>query len=320
MISLSYTIHDQLAAKLRRIDEMRCTALSIPLSPSTEQQIRWDMRVWHIYGSLLLTGVPITREEVAAILTSPRTGTANTVLSVRAYHNALLWITQHWTGNPHVLTEGDIAVLAVLGLSQPQRTHAAYTKTERDIRAVCRHLSVQREHPVIAAGILHGFLLTAPITDTDNGRVARLVHTLLLTQAGYDLRGFLAQETAWIADTDAYVYAASQLSKPGQMTPWLEYIVGTYETCLTQRNTDLTRAHAGTLTSTGDMQYATLTRRQETILSLFLRPNTMLSNKDIRRALSISAATASRDLTKLVHLGILLTHGKGRTVTYLRLR
>ena len=59
-----------------------------------------------------------------------------------------------------------------------------------------------------------------------------------------------------------------------------------------------------------------LSNRQKLIMEKLENPNIKITNREVAKMFAVSQITASRDLSKMVNLGILLPHGKGRSVYY----
>ncbi len=77
-------------------------------------------------------------------------------------------------------------------------------------------------HPVLKAGIAHHELVRIHPFIDGNGRVARLLATLILLLGGYDIRRFFSLEEYY--DKDAVVYYENlQKASNGDLTSWLEY-------------------------------------------------------------------------------------------------
>ncbi len=77
-------------------------------------------------------------------------------------------------------------------------------------------------HPVLKAGIAHHELVRIHPFIDGNGRVARLLATLILLLGGYDIRRFFSLEEYY--DKDAVVYYENlQKASAGDLTSWLEY-------------------------------------------------------------------------------------------------
>ena len=59
-----------------------------------------------------------------------------------------------------------------------------------------------------------------------------------------------------------------------------------------------------------------ITTRQKEIMMYLENPTASVTNKTVQKLFNISQITASRDLARLANLGLLLAHGKGRSVYY----
>jgi len=80
----------------------------------------------------------------------------------------------------------------------------------------------EKLHPVLKAGIAHHELVRIhPFLD-GNGRVARVLATLILFLGGYDIRRFFSLEEYYDKDAVSY-YENLQKATKGDLTSWLEY-------------------------------------------------------------------------------------------------
>jgi len=77
-------------------------------------------------------------------------------------------------------------------------------------------------HPVIKAGIAHHELVRIHPFIDGNGRIARILATLILFLGGYDIRRFFSLEEYYDRDAASY-YANLQKASSGDLTAWLEY-------------------------------------------------------------------------------------------------
>lgn len=77
-------------------------------------------------------------------------------------------------------------------------------------------------HPVLKAGIAHHELVRIHPFIDGNGRVARVLATLLLLLGGYDIRRFFSLEEYYDKDAVTY-YHNLQKASSGDLTSWLEY-------------------------------------------------------------------------------------------------
>src|SRR3989339_1687505 len=79
-----------------------------------------------------------------------------------------------------------------------------------------------RIHPVLKAGITHHELVRIHPFIDGNGRVARVVATLILLLGGYDIRRFFSLEEYYDKDAVSY-YENLQKASSGDLISWLEY-------------------------------------------------------------------------------------------------
>ena len=77
-------------------------------------------------------------------------------------------------------------------------------------------------HPVLKAGIAHHELVRIHPYVDGNGRVARVLATLILLLGGYDIRRFFSLEEYYDKDAVTY-YENLQKASAGDLTSWLEY-------------------------------------------------------------------------------------------------
>ncbi|OGK23992.1 hypothetical protein A2954_07500 [Candidatus Roizmanbacteria bacterium RIFCSPLOWO2_01_FULL_37_12] len=77
-------------------------------------------------------------------------------------------------------------------------------------------------HPILKAGIAHHELVRIHPFIDGNGRVARILATLILLLGGYDIRRFFSLEEYYDKDAISY-YENLKKASSGNITSWLEY-------------------------------------------------------------------------------------------------
>src|SRR3990170_5612326 len=77
-------------------------------------------------------------------------------------------------------------------------------------------------HPILKAGIAHHELVRIHPFIDGNGRVARILATLILFLGGYDIRRFFSLEEYYDKDTISY-YENLKKATSGNLSSWLEY-------------------------------------------------------------------------------------------------
>lgn len=86
----------------------------------------------------------------------------------------------------------------------------------------CNRQNKEVLHPVLKAGITHHELVRIHPFIDGNGRVARVLATLLLMLGGYDIRRFFSFEEYYDRDAVSY-YENLQKASSGDLNSWLEY-------------------------------------------------------------------------------------------------
>jgi Fic family protein len=109
--------------------------------------------------------------------------------------------------------------------------------------------------------------------------------------------------------------AISKVDEEKNLTAWLEYFT---KGILVQLQKALEEVEAPKFKTDLSASFWKLNQRQKIILSHLENPELKITNKDVQKMFDISQITASRYLSKLASLGLILSHGKGRSIFYTR--
>lgn len=308
MIDLSYNLSLTLKDRLQKIDILRKDILLFPLSPKTELQMRWATMINRTYNSLVLVNNPLTKPGMVKILTSSKAKFSREEEDVVLYKRALDYISQKWLVPEKNVTVKDVLILYDIfcrgGLILPLSR----------IQELLDYIQAHQEHPVIQAGIANlGILRIQPFSQ-GNGRLSRLLSYLFLYKNGFDVRGLIEFERSWAYDRQTYLQALKIGLEAASITLWLEY----FSNSLVR---ELTFAFEKIQTSSPDnlgiySSFWDLSDRQKAIISIVEQPSSSITNRKVQKQFNVSQITASRDLSKLASLGLLFSHGKGRSVYY----
>jgi hypothetical protein len=312
MLPLSYTTSTNLLELLHHIDSLRTTILLTPIAPHREYLFRWQAQVMSVYGSMNLAGIKLKRNDIEHILAQEGKIKAPVLLG---YHHAGRWIEDTWVGSAESITPQTLEILRdmvyVGPLASRKRTHGSIPKSTHQLLSF---ITSHTDHPVVAAGIAMGILSASILPADDPGLLARLVARVFLARAGYSLRGMTAPESQWAKEAPQYDIALSTISIDHNLNHWLLFfaqsIAAHFETCKQQIHED-TRAPSE--------HTPLLTHRQREILHMVDNPEVSITNKHVQKRCRVSQITASRDLTRLTALGFLVSHGKGRSISYTRI-
>lgn len=314
MISISYTITPTITDHLVAIDSYRRLVLTTPLSPANERKLRWTAVIGHITGSLALSDTALPKSHIIAVLTHPPKRPTPPEQLVLSYRQALDWLTETWSANPKSVTLSVLETLTTMIIA-PRRVSTAFQDEEANIRHLLTYLQSQSDHPMLLAGITQGLLASSSLDTRTRVPISLATTSLILAKYGYDCRGLLALDHWWAASHDRYTEAMQSINRLGQLTAWLEYYTAIAESAY--EHLAMTVSHAGEGV-VSDLPAATwqLTEREEQIIRHLASPTRRITNRDVQRSFRVSTVTASRDLTRLVSLGLLYTHGKGRSTYY----
>lgn len=171
-------------------------------------------------------------------------------------------------------------------------------------------------HPVLKAGIVHHELVRIHPFIDGNGRVARVLATLILFLGGYDIRRFFSLEEYY--DRDAVVYYENLgKASAGDLTSWLEYF--TYGAAI-----EFSKTKEKILKLSKDVklkekiggQQIFLTERQIKIIE-YMQEIGYLQNKSFNSLFSdISEDSVLRDVQDLIKKGIVKKVGSTKSARY----
>lgn len=166
-------------------------------------------------------------------------------------------------------------------------------------------------HPLVVIGIfIVLFLVIHPFQD-GNGRLSRILTTLLLLRAGYFYVPYSSLETIVEATKDGY-YRALRLSQATIKTevpdfqPWLLYFLRSLHKQIDRLKFTINREK---------ITHASLPKLADQILQL-VQERQKITVADVIKVTSVPRSTAKKYLTNLVDQKYLVRHGQGRTVWY----
>jgi len=177
------------------------------------------------------------------------------------------------------------------------------------------HRDAEREpeqwHPLIRIGIfIVRFLAVHPYQD-GNGRLSRVLTTLLLLQAGYTYVPYASLESVIEANKEAYYLALrkTQSTLKEAVPAWHPWLLFLLKALKSQKDRLLSRLEAE------QQALTTLTPLARSISELLASP-TRVTVASIVAATGTSRNTVKATLTRMLQAGLLARHGAGRAVHY----
>ena len=192
-------------------------------------------------------------------------------------------------------------------------TPLAPYETPPAVQEICdaynRAMGEGKVDPLILISVfIHDFLCIHPFLD-GNGRMSRLLTTLLLYRAGYEVGKYISLEAKIAKNKGAY-YDALELSQTGwheekdDPTPFIKYLLGTIISAyrdFEDRMEIISPSSEDTVRKAVESRIGKFTKREITELC----PN-------------ISASTVERNLRAMVNNGELEKQGAGKSTVYIR--
>lgn len=344
MFSPKFTITNQILVNVAKIESAEEIIKNSPLLPSWERKFKEEAVIRAVHHGTHLEGNPLSRTEAENILRGEKVvARPRDIQEIINYRSVLEFIDEEAKRKIEKITEALIKKLHKILVNKilPEEQTGEYRDKNvvvRDIltgEVVFRPPSplevpfLMREfvywlnrttkdelHPVLKAGIAHYELVRIHPFIDGNGRVARVLATLILFLGGYDIRRFFSLEEYYDRDAVAYYESLKQAGK-GDLTPWLEYF--TYGAAVEfervknkvlklSRDVKLKRKFGG--------QQIFLTERQIKILE-HIQEVGYLQNRMFEQLFpDLSEDTVLRDIKDLIEKGVLKKIGKTKSARY----
>jgi Fic family protein len=189
-----------------------------------------------------------------------------------------------------------------------QTTEAGFA-TEDAVRQLLNWYNFETEvHPLIkVASFVYDFLSVHPFQD-GNGRLSRLVSTLLLLKNGYKWIQYVSFEHEIESRKNEYyqVLRSCQAQRPNEdITVWVQFFLNCLSNIQSQLMTKLQKSGLETQLSPKEKSIFTIIQN---------RPN--IQSGQIAEKLAIPAPTVKRILSELLNKGLIEKQGSGRNVSY----
>jgi len=312
MLNLSYNLSWKLREKLQLFAKVRQDILLFPISPKDELVAQWNNLIDRTYSSLSLAGNPLSKTQITKLFSSsydnPKIKLNKNEKDVIGYKKAQEYIAQNWLVNRKNVTLKDILMLYDIFCDGSLKVSLSRVQELLD------YLQAHEENPIIQAGVANlGIVKIRPFSN-GNGRLARLISLLFLYKHGFDVRKLAGPEIIWARERETFEEIAVNAQNTASITLWLEYFA---ESLIAQLQEAFERIKSGAHNTAGlSSSFWELNSRQKKILARLEEPGLTITNRDVQKQFKISQITASRDLSKLTSLGLIFSHGKGRSIYY----
>ena len=250
--------------------------------------------------------------EVLDLISESYEGISVTENHIKSLHNSLMKYSakDQWHKGNYKMHSNAVEASFPDGTRQIifQTTEAGFA-TEDAIRQLINWYNSETEvHTLVkVASFVYDFLSVHPFQD-GNGRISRLISTLLLLKTGYKWIQYVSFEHEIENRKNEYyqVLRSSQAQRPNEdVTDWIMYFLNCLSNIQSQLIVKLQKSGIETqLSFKGKSIYAIIQNR----------PN--IQSGEISEKLAIPAPTVKRILSELLNKGLIEKQGKGRNVSY----
>ncbi len=338
-----FSITPFIVSTLEEIERLRWLVDNTLLLPRHESRLRWmwrDVRVRRAVGTTRIEGANLDEKAVTGLI--KRGIPARPTEDEQANINALA----AYEFIDYLSDQSDIPIdeLAIRELNRQLMRGSAETLTpgvyrkgqnsvgnfappdQGNVPSLMRTFALwlrqdaSEIHPILKAGIAHIHLVAIHPFWDGNGRTARGLTTLLLQRSPFGFRKLLSLESRLYDIRDDYFSAIERTlgvrySSEYDSTKWLEFFVLALRNDAQALVTRLTDWHRGMQDVYNKQEEMGLTSRQANGYAFALQSG-QVTRSDYMDVTGVSQATASRDLARLVELGLLNPEGETRSRIY----
>lgn len=318
MIGLTYTKSAELEEKLKRIENLRKNILLTPLNPKTELKLRFEKNLERLYYSSLFIDIAVSKKQIGKLLMGEGSKKLTDIdRQLLNYKRVLDYLRDEWLVTDRMVTTGIVLKIAEILYegTKVSFSRPVFRTLEETLKNLLSYLQGQDEHPCIQAAIIYAQLPLIGIFEDKSETVARLAGYLFLYKRGFDIKGLLTLEEYLLNNKRTVKELISDIAEKKNLNRFLDFFLSGIIQNLEKINDEIVKEQVAT---SAPASFFHLSERQKAILELMQQPEMALTNKKMQRKFRISQITASRDLSKLASLGLLLPHGKGRSIYYTR--
>ncbi len=348
MFKPKYAISPEVLSAISEIAEIKVVVERSPVLPLNELELKRQAMVRMVHTSTSIEGNKLEEYQVDRVLSGMSVmADDRSILEVKNYQNAVKLIDKMAEQKEKITKENILKIHAVAmkGLLPPEKNghfrpgdvyivddlgngkeklrfkgpDADQVSPLIDELLIWLKKATESElHPVLKAGLFHSqFVHIHPFSD-GNGRVTRLLTTLLLYLDGWDFRKVIVLEEFYNKDRQDYYNALAygweeKYQDGSEFTDWLEYFVAGF---LVE-----SRKVKKVITSLGfdkakTTKQAFLDPHEVKIMDLLVS-NLKIRSDDVVKLLKVAKRTSQLKLKSLVEKKLIKTEGKGPSTYYI---
>ncbi|KZX15566.1 Fic family protein [Methanobrevibacter filiformis] len=340
MFKPNFKYTNKIVNNLTFIAESKAIIMNAPLVPKWEVSLRKDAILESAHFSTAIEGNTLTLDEVGDLADGKNVmARLKDKQEVLNYLNTLKKIPDFAIITPFkcndllkihkILTDGTLEDTKYEGVIRDRQVYVGRSdgsiafmppKTKYVLTLVNDFLGwfnqdLNEVDPVIVAGVVHYELVRIHPFIDGNGRIARIMATLVLHKRNFDLKRFFVLDSYYDMNRPNYYKALRSVNQDTlDLTKWLEYF--TDGVAFSMRSVrDKVLGISKNVKILKEKGQISLTERQMLIVEKILS-NGKIANKDIRNMFSISHTSANREISKLKELKVIKQVANGRNTHY----
>ncbi len=303
MQKMYYTTSLELREHLLTFESLHMNLWLKKIPPKIELKLQSEAMINRLYHTLRLADIDCRRTRVSELVFKHNIHNKNErmILDMRSFFDSFYY---EWTYDTRPIT-ADFIIKLIYQLEKKRIT--------LNVNAINNNLTYihLEESPLIQAALAY-LLFMNELNNPTASIVATLVSWMFLFKKGYSFRRAVSFQRKFMNDRLNYYDQLTNAIHNENVTPWILYFSRSFNEAVREELTFIDNLSDHTF-----LQSDILSPRQIQILSLF-STNDLVTNRIVQKNFNISQVTASRDLSYLTSLGLLLVQGKGRSVKYLK--
>lgn len=315
MSIIAYSLSDNLNHKLEKLEELRKELHVAPIDRKRLLYYQWSIRTMRIKDALFQDELTTSLSEINKIIISSKVQSAKEK-KIIGIKKAFDFIRYEWYVSSEKVTFEVLLKLNtyINGVNRNTSSNLMKRQFKDQFNQLFDYLNIGNEHPVIQAGICYSQILMNKDLELESKKIIATLHAyVFLYKYGYDFRELLNIEAEWIKNTDEHDYVLKTAQEYNNITTWLEYFT---DVLISQTSQIVQKMNDSSNNPIFSTRLLSLNSRQREIIQMLEDPKSRITNKQVQKKFSVSQITASRDLAKLTIVGVLFSHGKGRSTWY----
>ncbi len=303
MEGFSYILTPQAKKEIENIIQIRDKILLELIKPQDEIKLRWESVMERLMHAARLTGQSLKHDEAAKIILHEKYSGIEFTNELINYYKDINYIKYTWFLNDNRVDVSDLIKLKSL--------ESLSRKDSEEIQKILEFVQISSDHPITQSVLVFAILSTIKGFINITNYIS-LLH-LFLYKYGFDFRGLLDIEEYLLNDKEHFHKLIEDSKKEKNLTNLIEYIIQAISIQSEKAYFNLTKKQ---FKNYMPQSYFRLSDRQQQILTFFEKPEARITNRKVQKLFRVSQITASRDLSKLASLGLIIALGKGRSTYY----